>query len=83
MRQHEIRDILRKEPFRAFRVHLTNGQSYEVRHPELAALTRHSMYVVLPADESKDTNGGAPDRMIQCDLVHVVTVEPIDGASSQ
>ena len=81
MRQHEIRDILRKEPFRAFRVHLTNGQSYEVRHPELAALTRHSMDIVLPVNGSEDTNGEAPDRMIQCDLVHVVTVEPIDGKS--
>ncbi len=74
MRQQEVRDALRREPFQAFRVHLSNGQVYDVRHPELAALTRHSLFVVLPPTEDAE-----PDRMIQCDLVHVVAMEPIDG----
>jgi hypothetical protein len=79
MRQHEIREYLRHEPFRPFRVHLSNGQSHDVRHLELAALTRHSVVVVLPEDGSRETNGDAPDRIIQCDLVHVVALDPLNG----
>ncbi len=39
------------------------------------------MYIVLPVNGSEDTNGNALDRLIQCDLVHVAAVEPIDGKS--
>lgn len=73
MRQQEVRDALRKMPFQPFRVHLSNGHSYDVRHPEFAALTRLSIFVGLPLRDD-----GVPDRMIECDLLHVVALEPID-----
>ena len=76
MRQDEIRDVLRQEPFQPFRVHLSNGQFYDVRHPEFAALTRRTVFVGIPSGKDE-----VPDRMIQCDLVHVVALEPIDGQS--
>ena len=77
MRQQEVRDALRKEPFQPFRIHLSNGHSYDVRHPEFAALTRRSVFVGLPSGKDE-----VADRMIECDLLHVVTIEPIDGAST-
>ncbi len=76
MRQQEVRDYLRKAPFQPFRIHLSNGQSHDVRHPEFAALTRHSVIVVVPSSRDQDI-----DRVVQCDLVHVVAMEAIDGAS--
>ncbi|MCZ6683418.1 MAG: hypothetical protein O7B26_09540 [Planctomycetota bacterium] len=75
MRMQELQDTLRKTPFEPFRIRLSDGQSLHVRHPEFAGLTRHSVFVGVPS--GKDA---VPDRMIQCDLVHVVTIEPIDGA---
>ncbi len=77
MRQHELRDALRKEQFQAFRIHLSDGYAYDVRHPEFAALARRSVFVGLSS--GKDD---VPDRMIECDLLHVVALEPIDGASA-
>lgn len=74
MRLDEIRAALRRVPFEPFRIHLTSGQAYDVRHPEFAAVTRHSVYVGLPMTDEE-----VPDRMVQCDLVHVVALEPIDG----
>lgn len=76
MRQHELRDSLRKEPFQPFRIHLSNGQSYDIRHPEFAALTRHSVIVVVPI-----SGDDGIDRVVQCDLIHVVATEAIDGVS--
>jgi len=74
MRFQELQETLRKTPFQPFRIRLSDGQSYDVRHPEFAGLTRHSVFVGVPSGEDE-----APDRMIQCDLLHVVTVEPLNG----
>ena len=35
-----IKEQLSKQPFEAFRVVLSNGDAYEVRHPEMALLVR-------------------------------------------
>lgn len=74
MRFNEVQEILPKVPFEPFRIQLSNGHSYDVRHPEFASLTRHSIYVGLTSGEDD-----IPDRMVQCDLLHVAAVEPIDG----
>lgn len=71
----EVREALRKQPFEPFRIRLTTGQSYEVRHPEFATVTRTSVYVGVP-----EGRGEFPERAIQCALLHVVSLEPIDGA---
>ena len=76
MRMQELQGTLKETPFEPFRIRLSDGQSYEVRHPEFAGLTRHSLYVGVSPDEDD-----APERMVQCDLLHVVTIEPINGQS--
>ena len=76
MRQQEVRDALRKEPFQPFRIYLSNGHSYDVRDPEFATLTRGSIFVGLPSGKDE-----VADRVIECDLLHVVALEPIDGSS--
>lgn len=74
MRMHELREKLRQAPFEPFRIHLSDGRSFEVRHPEFAALTRHCVFVGdFPGNEE------GPELLIQCDLMHVVSIEPING----
>jgi hypothetical protein len=36
MTAHEITKLLERTPFVPFRLHLSNGQSFEVRHPDFA-----------------------------------------------
>ncbi len=78
MRFNDVQDVLRKQPFEPFRLHLSSGQSYVVRHPEFAGLTRTSVFVGSPSGDDD-----IPDRMIQCDLLHVVAIEPVDGLPAQ
>jgi hypothetical protein len=40
MGAEELRTLLRRQPFVPIRIHLTDGQTYQVRHPEMALLTR-------------------------------------------
>lgn len=74
MRFDEVREILAHEPFEPFRIHLSNGPSYDIRHREFAGLTRASIHVGISFDADE-----IPDRMIRCDLLHVVSLETING----
>jgi len=37
----ELLSYLRAEPFRPFRVHIASGQTFDVRHPEMARVGRN------------------------------------------
>ena len=71
MTTQTFRELLSTHPFRPFRLVMSSGQSYEVRHPEMAMLTRSDMLVgVGEADD------GVPAEFRICSLLHVATVEP-------
>ena len=72
-----FRDLLTDRPFRPFRLVMSSGQTYEVRHPEMAMLTRTDILVGL--DESND---GIPARFKICSLLHVTAIEPLDPATT-
>lgn len=74
MRLEEIRATLRKQPFQPFRLRLSTGQSYDVRHPEFAWPTRTSLFVGI-VENGRDDD--VPDLAVQCDLLHMVAIEPI------
>ena len=76
MRPDAILNHLRREPFRPIRICLSDGSSYEVRHPEMALVTRREVVIALPSGE-----GGVPERSAFCDPLHVTWVEPVDGTS--
>lgn len=78
MRPEEIRNHLRRQPFVRLRIHLTDGSSYEIRHPEMAFLSRSALEVGL---EEREGNGIA-DQVIYCALLHIVRVELVDGQTS-
>ena len=72
-----FRELLSQQPFRPFRLVMSSGQSYEVRHPEMAMLTRTDMLVGVG-----DTDEGVPAEFRICSLLHVATVEPISAAAA-
>jgi hypothetical protein len=71
-----FRDLLNLRPFKPFRLVMSSGQAYEVRHPEMAMLTRSDMLV--GTDIADD---GVPAQFKICSLLHVATFEPITPAS--
>ena len=74
MRADEIRAHLRRQPFRPIRVHISDGSSYEVPHPEFAFVSRNE--VVIGLDSGDDE---IPERSVYCDPIHITRIEPIDG----
>lgn len=74
MRAEEIRNHVRTQPFRPFRLYLSNGASYDVRHPELIYISRREVIVALEVGEDD-----VPERSAYCDPMHVTNIEPLDG----
>lgn len=67
-----FRDLLAGRPFQPFRLVMSSGQSYEVRHPEMAFLTRSD--ILVGVDDGVD---GVPAEFKICSLLHVSAIEPI------
>lgn len=72
-----FRELLSHRPFRPFRLVMSSGESYEVRHPEMALLTRTDLLVGVGESEE-----GVPAEFRICSLLHVATVEPISASAA-
>ena len=72
-----FRDLLATRPFRPFRLVMSSGQTYEVRHPEMALLTRSDILV-----GTGDTDEGVAAEFKICSLLHVTAVEPLSPTAS-
>ena len=68
-----IRDLLKQQPFEPFRIVMSSGVTNEVRHPEMAFLTRTAIYVGI--DIADD---GIPAHFKICSLLHITTIEPLN-----
>ena len=72
----DFKRLLANRPFEPFRLIMSSGKSYEVRHPEMAFMSRSTMYVGVDAEEN------IPATYEMCSLLHVATVEPIQDPQS-
>jgi len=78
MSPEALRTELRREPYVPIRLHLTDGKTCDIRHPEMAMVKQREVYV---GTESKPGSGVAAE----CDLVslfHIVRVELISLTES-
>ena len=72
MRHEDILKLLRDQPFRPFRVYLSNGDVHEVRHPELVWVSRSLMMIALPA---AGLPSPAIDDYVTIALIHINKVD--------
>ena len=72
MSPNQVLAHLRREPFQPFRIYISDGASYEVRHPENALVTRTD--VAIAVDGTPDL----PERMVYCDPLHITRIEPLE-----
>jgi hypothetical protein len=73
-----FRNLLTQRPFQPFRLIMSSGENYDVRHPEMAMLTQSD---ILVGTDVRDD--GVPAEFKICALLHVATIEPISSASAR
>ncbi len=79
MRPDDVLQMLRARPFRPFTISLSDGQQYEVRHPEIAIVSRSTVLVGIPGPRGPDS---PVQKVVTCALVHITRLEALDGASA-
>ena len=74
-----LRELLARRPFSPFRVILSSGDSYEVRHPESALLMSGGLYIGLPPDRTNGVVDCLSGRFF-CSALHLAGVEQLVGS---
>ena len=77
MQTGQIKQHLDYRAFRPFRIHLSNGSSYEIGHPELVFVTTRTVFIGLEPDDEQ-----VPQNFIRCDPLHITHLEPIETESA-
>ncbi len=77
MRAEDLLEFTRRRPFMPYRIHVTGGQNYEIRHPDLVIVLRSRIEVGVGGD------GGVPDHVDHVALLHVVRIEELESARSE
>jgi len=83
MRQPALAEELARRPFRPFRIVLSDGTGFEVRHPELCMLGEHG--TALVGVPSAATIAGLPQysQYHVIDLTHINRVERLEPSTSE
>jgi hypothetical protein len=69
-----LRTMLNRRPFEPMLVKTSNGESYQIRHPEMAILARSAMVLVHP-----DADGTPSDKVEYISYLHIASVETLAG----
>jgi hypothetical protein len=65
--------LLHVRPFQPFRVVLTDGEGYDIRHPDLLWVGACEVQI----GTAVDPNSTLSERIVVADLLHVVRTEPL------
>ena len=82
MRRDELVEALTPGSFRPFRSFLSDGGTFDIRHPVMLMVTRHSAIIGIM---EKQGNGNASEgyadieRTARVDLLHVTRIEELRG----
>jgi hypothetical protein len=74
MRPDDVVEMLREKPFRPFRIHLSDGTVYEIRHAELVKVGRSKAMIFFP---TMDEPHAVFERYVSASLLHITRLEPV------
>lgn len=78
MSPEELRDVARQKPFEPFRIVMTDGAAFDIRHPDLLWVGQRTAYVGLTGEPGQTFF----ERSVRVDLLHVIRIEPVEAANS-
>jgi hypothetical protein len=67
-----LRELARVRPFQPFRIHLTNGETFDIHQTENLMVTRRLIAVAVHSGE-----GDLPESAVWVSYFHIVKAEPI------
>lgn len=74
----DLLQALHKKPFEPFRIQVSDGTTYDVRHPELVMVGLRAVMIGIPANETQPVY----EHVDTVSLGHVVKLLPIAAGTS-
>jgi hypothetical protein len=65
------------EPFRPFRIQMTAGRTFEIRHPEMVSVGRSSAHIYTAMSDDPEQ---AKERQVEVSLLLIESIEPLNAA---
>jgi hypothetical protein len=78
MTRSDLLKRVKERPFVPFRLVLTEGTAYEVKHPEQVMVARDSAVVGLPSQPAEEFF----ESTVLVDLFHIVRLEPLPAQAA-
>ncbi len=84
MRRDELVAALQARPFRPIRLYVSDGGTFDIRHPEMLMVGRHDATVGLEGNGGRELRQGYPaiERFTCFDLLHITRYEQIPQPES-
>ncbi|HEU0011346.1 MAG TPA: hypothetical protein VFT34_16125 [Verrucomicrobiae bacterium] len=77
MTPQDISQLLERSPFVPFRLHLTNGQTFDVKHPDFVWVFRSRLELAVPAPGDRRIM----ERAEHIALLHIARIEDLPVAA--
>ncbi len=74
----DILTFVKRQPFQPFRLTLTDGRTYDIRHPEFAMVGRSSVVIGISLQDEPES---IYDRLVMVALSHIMQAELLDAAT--
>lgn len=78
MTAKDLQKRVREQPFVPFRVVVSEGASYDVRHPDQVMVRRDAIVIGVPSEDD-----GYIDATVMVDLMYVVSLDPIPAKKAK
>ena len=68
----QVRDLITVNPFKPFRVHLSDGSHYDVPNRDAAIVEKNTIDIGINLDPD-----GIADGLVRCSILHIVKLADI------
>lgn len=79
MTNRRILNYVNAEPFQSFRIKMTSGEVFEIRHPEMIQVGRTTATVFTWMNEDDDSPG---ERLREISILLIESIEPLQPATA-
>jgi len=71
----QVRDLITANPFKPFRIHLSDGSHYDVVNRDMAIVERNTVDLGVNLDPD-----GIAEKLVRCAILHIAKLEGIEAA---
>lgn len=75
IKPEQIRELLRAQPFKPFRLRLTDGTHHDIVNHDLALVEKTTVDIGIDIDAD-----GIAERLVRCAYIHIVAIEDLQPA---